>query len=111
MPKGSRGGSPSGSTASPRCARARRADGEEPEPGTILLAPGGRHLEIESVGGRPVTRVVPEAGGDRYTPSVDRLFETAAKAFGPELVGVILTGMGDDGRLGAQAIQRVGRHA
>ena len=47
-------------------------------------------------------------GADRYTPSVDRLFETAAKAFGSELVGVILTGMGDDGRLGAQAIRASG---
>jgi two-component system, chemotaxis family, protein-glutamate methylesterase/glutaminase len=81
--------------------------GEEPEPGTILLAPGGRHLEIESVGGRPVTRLA-NVGADRYTPSVDRLFETAAKAFGSELVGVILTGMGDDGRLGAQAIRASG---
>jgi two-component system chemotaxis response regulator CheB len=90
--------------------RAREArGGEEPEPGTILLAPGGRHLEIESVAGQqPVTRVVANVGGDRYTPSVDRLFETAAKAFGSELVGVILTGMGDDGRLGAQAIRSSG---
>ena len=88
--------------------RAREArGGERPEPGTILLAPGGRHLEIESVAGRPVTRVVPN-GGDRYTPSVDRLFESAAKAYGPELVGVVLTGMGDDGRRGAQAIRASG---
>jgi two-component system chemotaxis response regulator CheB len=46
--------------------------------------------------------------GDRYTPSVDRLFETAAKAYGADLVGVVLTGMGDDGRLGAQAIRASG---
>jgi two-component system chemotaxis response regulator CheB len=81
--------------------------GERPEPGTILLAPGGRHLEIESVGGQPVTRICANHG-DRYTPSVDRLFETAAKAYGSELVGVVLTGMGDDGRLGAQAIRASG---
>jgi two-component system chemotaxis response regulator CheB len=82
--------------------------GERPEPGTILLAPGGRHLEVESVAGELVTRVVPNAGVDRYTPSVDRLFETAAKAFGSELMGIVLTGMGDDGRIGAQAIRASG---
>jgi two-component system chemotaxis response regulator CheB len=52
--------------------------------------------------------VVANHGADRYTPSVDRLFETAAKAFGTELVGIVLTGMGDDGRLGAQAIRASG---
>jgi two-component system chemotaxis response regulator CheB len=82
--------------------------GESPAPGTILLAPGGRHLEIESVAGRPVTRLVANLGGDRYTPSVDRLFESAAKAYGAELLGIVLTGMGDDGRRGAQAIQASG---
>ncbi len=81
--------------------------GEYPEPGTILLAPGGRHLEIESAAGRPVARVTANMG-DRYTPSVDRLFESAAKAYGAELVGVVLTGMGDDGRRGAQAIRASG---
>jgi two-component system chemotaxis response regulator CheB len=82
--------------------------GEHPSAGTILLAPGGRHLEIESMAGRPVTRVVANTSGDRYTPSVDRLFESAAKAYGTDLVGVVLTGMGDDGRRGAQAIRASG---
>jgi two-component system, chemotaxis family, protein-glutamate methylesterase/glutaminase len=81
--------------------------GEALLPGTILLAPGGRHLEVESVAGKIVTRLCANAG-DRYTPSVDRLFESAAKAFGAELVGVVLTGMGDDGRRGAQAIRASG---
>jgi len=81
--------------------------GESPQPGTILLAPGGRHLEVESVGGHPVARIVANAG-ERYTPSVDRLFESAAKAYGADLVGVVLTGMGDDGRRGAHAIRASG---
>ncbi len=81
--------------------------GEQPAPGTILLAPGGRHLEVESSSGNPVTRVVANVG-DRYTPSVDRLFESAAKAYGADLVGIVLTGMGDDGRRGAQAIRASG---
>jgi two-component system chemotaxis response regulator CheB len=82
--------------------------GELPMPGRILLAPGGRHLEVESMAGRPVTRLTANGGADRYTPSVDRLFESAAKAYGSELVGIVLTGMGDDGRRGAQAIRASG---
>lgn len=89
--------------------RAREAaGGEDPAPGEILVAPGGRHLEVECVGGRPTTRVVGNVTGDRYAPSVDRLFESAAKAWGSELVGIVLTGMGDDGRAGAQAIRASG---
>ena len=45
---------------------------------------------------------------DRYTPSVDRLFESAAKNFGSDLLAVVLTGMGDDGRNGAIAVKRSG---
>jgi two-component system chemotaxis response regulator CheB len=83
-------------------------DGGVPTPGEILLAPGGRHLEIECFAGRPTTRVSRNVTGDRYTPSVDRLFESAAKTYGANLTGIVLTGMGDDGRLGAQAIRASG---
>ncbi len=89
--------------------RAREAaGGEAPTPGEILIAPGGRHLEVESVAGRPVTRINRNVSGDRYTPSVDRLFESAAKAYGANVTGIILTGMGDDGKVGAQAIRASG---
>jgi two-component system chemotaxis response regulator CheB len=81
------------------------AGGEEPLPGCVLVAPGGSHLEVEAVGGRVRTRIVPALGADRFVPSVDRLFESAAKAYGAELLGVVLTGMGDDGRLGALAVK------
>jgi two-component system chemotaxis response regulator CheB len=83
--------------------------GEEPEPGTILVAPGGAHLEIEAQGVRNVTRIGPPTPtGDKYTPSVDRLFETAAKHYGRELLAVVLTGMGDDGRRGVVAVKDAG---
>ena len=89
--------------------RAREArGGEEPEPGSILVAPGGFHLELENRGGRIVTRVVRPVSDDKYTPSVDRLFESAAKHVGAELSAVILTGMGDDGRRGALAVKEAG---
>ncbi len=88
---------------------AREAQGdEELLPGTILVAPGGRHLELESIRGRVVTRVGPSRPGDKYVPSVDRLFESAAKNFGAELLAVVLTGMGDDGRKGVLAVKGCG---
>ncbi len=77
-------------------------DGDEPEAGTILLAPGENHLEFAAKGDRVVTRLVPRTQSDKYAPAVDRMFESAAKHFGSDLLAVVLTGMGDDGRRGVQ---------
>ncbi len=82
--------------------------GEVPLPGTVLLAPGGGNLELEKIGGQIQTRIVSDCGRGKYVPSVDRLFETAAAHYGPSLLGVVLTGMGDDGRNGALAIKQGG---
>jgi two-component system chemotaxis response regulator CheB len=82
--------------------------GETPEPGTILVAPGGSHLELENRGGRVVTRIASPDRRDKYSPSVDRLFESAAKHFGRDLMAIVLTGMGDDGRAGAAAVKAAG---
>ena len=88
---------------------AREAEpGCELENGTILLAPGGSHLEFEARGSRVLTRVVTATDSDKYAPSVNRMFKSAAKHFGADLLGVILTGMGDDGREGALAIKQAG---
>jgi two-component system chemotaxis response regulator CheB len=81
---------------------------DELTPGTILVAPGGRHLELESVRGRITTRLSPSRPGDKYVPSVDRLFESAAKHYGTDLLAVVLTGMGDDGRKGVSAVKECG---
>jgi two-component system chemotaxis response regulator CheB len=89
--------------------RAREAEGgEEPEAGMVLVAPGGSHLELESSGGSVVTRVVASRSTDKYTPSADRLFESAAKHFGAEVLAIVLTGMGDDGRKGVCAVKDSG---
>jgi two-component system chemotaxis response regulator CheB len=82
--------------------------GEEPTRGSVLIAPGGSHLELESVRGRIATRVVQNSSADKYTPSVDRLFESAAKHFGADLLAIVLTGMGDDGRKGVAAVKECG---
>jgi two-component system chemotaxis response regulator CheB len=79
--------------------------GEVPVAGLILVAPGGSHLELESTGQGVVTRVAPPTAGDKYTPSVDRLFRSAAKCYGRGVLAVVLTGMGDDGRRGVAAIK------
>jgi two-component system chemotaxis response regulator CheB len=87
----------------------REAAGGEPlVAGSVWVAPGGHHLELESRGGRVLTRVSEAAPGDKYSPSVDRLFESAAKHFGPDLLAVVLTGMGDDGRRGVEAVKQGG---
>jgi two-component system, chemotaxis family, protein-glutamate methylesterase/glutaminase len=88
---------------------AREAEsGEEPVRGTVLVAPGGSHLELETRRGRIVTRVLACTPSDKYAPSVDRLFESAAKHFGGDLLAVVLTGMGDDGRRGVQRVKECG---
>ena len=74
-------------------------------PGTVFVAPGGKHLELESCDGEIVTRLVAVRDQDKYTPSVDRLFQSAAKQFGPDLLAIVLTGMGDDGRAGVESVK------
>ncbi|UCE87349.1 MAG: chemotaxis-specific protein-glutamate methyltransferase CheB [Deltaproteobacteria bacterium] len=89
--------------------RAREASGGEAlEPGLVLIAPGGSHLELEAVTGRVVTRRVAAAPGDAYAPSIDRMFASAAKHLGPDLLAVVPTGMGDDGCRGAGAVRASG---
>jgi two-component system chemotaxis response regulator CheB len=83
-------------------------DGDALEPGSVLVAPGDRHLELAAGGGGVRVRVRPRGPGDRYAPSVDRLFESAAKHLGPRVLAVVLTGMGDDGAAGACAVKAAG---
>ncbi|MCP3983930.1 MAG: chemotaxis-specific protein-glutamate methyltransferase CheB [bacterium] len=89
--------------------RAQEAEtGSTVEEGMVLVAPGGSHLEFESREESSRAIVVPSVPGDKYAPAVDRMFQSAAKIFGSELLGIVLTGMGDDGRRGAQAIREAG---
>jgi two-component system chemotaxis response regulator CheB len=83
-------------------------DGAVPEPGGILIAPGGAHLEFEARGGSVVARIAPRAAREKYAPSVDRMLASAAKHWGPDLLALVLTGMGDDGAAGAAAVKRAG---
>ncbi len=74
----------------------------------LYLAPGGRHCIVERQGRSLVTRLIKEQNGFRYCPSVDMLFNSVATVCGPSAMGVILTGMGDDGAEGLLALRQAG---
>jgi two-component system chemotaxis response regulator CheB len=80
------------------------------EPGVVHLAPGFAHGMVARQGDKLVTRLIPEKGPYRYQPSVDVLFESVANVCGPAAVGIVLTGMGDDGAAGLLAMRRAGAH-
>jgi two-component system chemotaxis response regulator CheB len=82
-------------------------DGLALVPGVVALAPGGMHLHVEREGAafRARLSAVPVR---MFTPSVDELFRTGAAAAGAGALGVVLTGMGDDGLVGARAIAAAG---
>jgi len=91
------------------CLSAHEArDGDVPQTGSVLVAPGGRHLELEAAGGRVAARLSDRVPGEKYAPSVNRLFRSAAKAYGSNLQVVVLTGMGNDGREGVLEVKQHG---
>ncbi|NTX58450.1 chemotaxis-specific protein-glutamate methyltransferase CheB [Myxococcus sp. CA039A] len=83
-------------------------DGMEMRPGRVVLARAGQHLKIERHGALTVGRVDRHPVQMPHHPSVDVLFESAARTWGRDTVGLVLTGMGDDGREGARAIRAAG---
>jgi two-component system chemotaxis response regulator CheB len=80
-------------------------DGAVIRPGTVYIAPGGVHM---AVNGQGYVRTLAERGEHRHQPSVTVLFESVAESYGPNAIGVILTGMGDDGAAGLYAMRKAG---
>jgi two-component system, chemotaxis family, protein-glutamate methylesterase/glutaminase len=79
-------------------------DGESLVPGHVVLAPTGRHLVV----GDGFVRLSDAPPVDTFKPSVTPLLLSAARAYGPRVCGVILTGMGRDGAEGLKAIKDAG---
>ena len=80
-------------------------DHMEIKPGRIYVAPPDHHLLIEPGGYLRTTRGPKE---NRFRPAVDPLFRSAARAYGPRVIGIVLTGGLDDGTAGLWAIKRRG---
>jgi two-component system, chemotaxis family, protein-glutamate methylesterase/glutaminase len=77
-------------------------------PGRALIAPGGKHLVVKRSGAQYVAEVVSAPPVNRHCPSVDVLFRSVAKYAGRNAVGVIMTGMGDDGAKGLLEMKTAG---
>lgn len=86
------------------------ADGEQLRPGSIYLAPSDAHLEVERRGGALCARIQPGERVSRHIPSVDVLFHSVAQACGAHALGIILTGMGEDGARGLLGMRQKGAH-
>jgi two-component system chemotaxis response regulator CheB len=83
-------------------------DGEPLLPGRVLIAPAGRHLKVHRVQGEARVHLDYEPLDALHRPSVDVCMQSAARAYGAALLGVVLTGMGADGVEGLRAIRASG---
>lgn len=83
-------------------------DGDMLARGQVLIAPGNQHLLLHRSGGRYSVAVVDGPHVSRHRPSVDVLFRSAAQVAGRNAMGVILTGMGDDGARGLLEMRQAG---
>jgi two-component system chemotaxis response regulator CheB len=81
-------------------------DGEEVRPGEVLIAPAGWHMTVRKVGRGVRTRLSLEPADSLHRPSADVLMASAARVWGPRLLGVVMTGMGNDGVAGLKALRQ-----
>jgi len=84
------------------------ADGDRVLPGHAYIAPGGNHLSVERSGANYVARVHQGEPVNRHMPSVEVLFDSAAKVVGQNALGVMLTGMGADGARAMKTMRDAG---
>jgi two-component system chemotaxis response regulator CheB len=83
-------------------------DGDTVRRGRVLIAPGNKHTLLERSGARYYVSVTDGPLVSRHRPSVDVLFRSAARSAGSNAVGVIMTGMGDDGARGLAEMKGAG---
>jgi two-component system chemotaxis response regulator CheB len=84
--------------------------GERVLPGHAYLAPGNRHLLLKRSGANYITELSDGPPVSRHRPSVDVLFRSAANCAGKNAIGIIMTGMGDDGAAGMLEMYQAGAH-
>jgi two-component system chemotaxis response regulator CheB len=84
------------------------AEGDEVAAGTVLIAPAGRHLTFRRSGGQVICHLDLRPLDTLHRPSVDVMFQSAAEVFGGRILGVVMTGMGSDGREGSAWIKARG---
>jgi two-component system chemotaxis response regulator CheB len=82
--------------------------GDRVMPGRALIAPGGRHMLLKRSGAQYHVDVVDGPLVSRHRPSVDVLFRSVAKCAGRNALGIIMTGMGDDGAHGLKELHDMG---
>jgi two-component system, chemotaxis family, protein-glutamate methylesterase/glutaminase len=82
--------------------------GERLLPGHVLIAPGGKHLMLKRSGAFYHADVIDGAPVNRHKPSVDVLFRSVANCAGRNALGIIMTGMGDDGARGLKEMSNAG---
>lgn len=93
-----------------RCEVREAVDGDRVIPGLVLIAPGGLHMQLRRSGAQYRVAVVDGPAINRHKPSVDVLFRSVANAAGRNALGIIMTGMGDDGANGLLAMRQAGAH-
>lgn len=84
------------------------SDGERVIPGHAYIAPGGLHLSVERSGANYIARVRDGEPVNRHKPSVEVLFDSAARVVGPNALAVMLTGMGGDGARAMRTMRDAG---
>lgn len=91
-----------------RCRVKEASNGDRVVPGQVLVAPGGRHMQLERSGAQYYVKVSDGPPVNRHKPSVDVLFRSVARSAGRNAMGIIMTGMGDDGAQGLLEMRRAG---
>jgi two-component system chemotaxis response regulator CheB len=83
-------------------------NGDRVRPGLALIAPGGRHMMLKRSGAQYHVEVKDGPLVNRHKPSVDVLFRSVAQTAGKNALGIIMTGMGDDGARGLLEMREAG---
>lgn len=82
--------------------------GEVVQPSTAYICPGGRHMVLKRRSGNTIVELLEPTKEDRYIPSGDKLFYSMAEYFGERSMGIVMTGMGNDGKKGLLEIKLKG---